>query len=99
LPRPTREDGRPRSLNGHNLFRGLHCRHYSLHGAEFDKRLYFNVIRSELLIQDIAALANADQRSIALAYLSFERLFLDSDADLIDVGIRGGTRLYRLRCE
>jgi hypothetical protein len=68
---------------------------YFLHGVEFDKRLYLKVIHSELLIQDIAALANADQRSIALTYLSFERLVLDSDAELIDVGIRG-TRLYRL---
>ena len=68
---------------------------YHLNGTEFDKRLYFKVIRSELLIQEIAALPDADQRSIALTYLSFERLVLDSDAELIDVGARG-TRLYRL---
>jgi hypothetical protein len=68
---------------------------YHLNGTEFDQRLYFRVIRSELLIQQIAALPGADQRSIALTYLSFERLVLDSDAELIDVGVRG-TRLYRL---
>jgi hypothetical protein len=68
---------------------------YFLRGIQFDKRLYFKVIGSELLIQDVAILANADQRSVALTYLSFERLVLDSDAELIDVGIRG-TRLYRL---
>ena len=68
---------------------------YYLNGTEFDKRLYFRVIRSELLIQQIAVLADADQRSIALTYLSFERLVLDSDAELLDVGAKG-TRLYRL---
>jgi hypothetical protein len=47
---------------------------YHLNGTEFDQRLYFRVIRSELLIQQIAALPGADQRSIALTYLSFERL-------------------------
>ena len=72
---------------------------YFLRGVEFDERLYTLVIRSELLIQEIAQLSNADQRSIALTYMSFERLVLDSDAELIDVGVRG-TRLYRLprRC-
>ncbi len=68
---------------------------YYLNGAEFDKRLYFKVIRSELLIQQIAGLPLADQRSIAPTYLSFERLVLDSDAELLDVGVKG-TRLYRL---
>jgi hypothetical protein len=68
---------------------------YYLNGTEFDKRLYAKVIGSELLIQQIAALPNADQRSIALTYLSFERLVLDSDAELLDVGVKG-TRLYRL---
>jgi hypothetical protein len=68
---------------------------YFLHGAEFDERLYRKVIASELLIQDIAQLPNADQRSVALTYLSFERLVVDSDAELLDVGVRG-TKLYRL---
>ncbi|MBJ7336582.1 hypothetical protein [Mycolicibacterium sp.] len=68
---------------------------YYLDGTEFDRRLYFKVIRSELLIQQIAALPLADQRSIALTYLSFDRLVLDSDAELLDVGSKG-TRLYRL---
>jgi len=68
---------------------------YFLNGIEFTKSLYVKVIRSELLIQEIAQLVNADQRSIALTYMSFERLVLDSDAELIDVGVRG-TRLYRL---
>jgi hypothetical protein len=68
---------------------------YYLNGTEFDKNLYLKVIGSQLLIQQIAALPDADQRSIALTYLSFERLVLDSDAELLDVGVRG-TRLYRL---
>jgi hypothetical protein len=68
---------------------------YFLHGAEFEESLYHKVIRSELLIQEIAQLADADQRSVALRYMSFERLVIDSDAELLDVGVRG-TRLYRL---
>jgi hypothetical protein len=69
--------------------------YYFLHGSEFDKRLYFQVINHDLLIQDIAALDNADQRAIALQYLTFEQLVLDSDAELLDRGVRG-TALYRL---
>ncbi|MFV8241872.1 DUF6745 domain-containing protein [Mycolicibacterium peregrinum] len=68
---------------------------YFLQGVEFDRRLYFQVINHELLIRDIAALDNADQRAIALQYLTFEQLVYDSDAQLIDRGVRG-TRLYRL---
>lgn len=68
--------------------------HY-LQGAEFTRVAYLKVIRSELLIQEIAQLENADQRSVAVTYMSFERLVVDSDAELLDVGVRG-TRLYRL---
>jgi hypothetical protein len=67
--------------------------YYFLQGVEFDKRLYFQVINHDLLIQDIAALDNVDQR--AIAYLTFEQLVLDSDAELLDRGVRG-TALYRL---
>jgi hypothetical protein len=63
--------------------------------VEFDERLYKRVIAGELIIQEIAGLPGVDQRSIALTYMSFERLVLDSDAELYDVGTRG-TRLYRL---
>lgn len=69
--------------------------HYYLQGSEFDKRRYFQIIDHELLIQDIAALENADQRAIALQYSTFEQLVLDSDAELLDRGVRG-TALYRL---
>jgi hypothetical protein len=69
--------------------------YYFLQGSEFDKRLYFQVINHDLLIQDIAALDNADQRAIALQYLTFEQLVLDSDAELVERGVRG-TALYRL---
>jgi hypothetical protein len=69
--------------------------YYFLHGSEFDKRLYYQIINHDLLIQDIAALDNADQRAIALQYLTFEQLVIDSDAELLDRGMRG-TALYRL---
>ncbi|RRR45075.1 hypothetical protein EHH44_10340 [Mycolicibacter terrae] len=69
--------------------------YHFLHGVHFDRRLYFQVINHELLIQDIAALADADQRAVALQYLTFEQLVIDSDATLIDRGVRG-TSLYRL---
>lgn len=69
--------------------------YYFLHGSEFDRRLYLQIIDHELLIQDIAALDNADHRAIALQYLTFEQLVLDSDAELLDRGVRG-TSLYRL---
>lgn len=68
---------------------------YFLHGLEVDKRTYTTVVEGQMLIQEIAGLPSADLRSMALTYLPFERLVVDSDAELIDVGVRG-TRLYRL---
>lgn len=68
---------------------------YFLHGLDVDPRTYTRVIAGRMLIQEIAALPTADLRSIALTYLPFERLAIDSDAELIDTGARG-TRLYRL---
>lgn len=68
---------------------------YFLNGVEFTESRYQQVIGGELLIQEIAAFEDADQRAIALTHLSFERLVLDSDAELLDTGSRG-TRLYRL---
>lgn len=70
--------------------------YYFLHGLAFDKRRYFQIIDHQLLIQDIAALDNADQRAIALQYMTFEQLVEDSDAQLLDRGVRG-TSLYRLK--
>ena len=52
-------------------------------------------IGTRYLVVPIAALGNADQRAIALQYLTFEQLVYDSDAQLIDRGVRG-TKLYRL---
>lgn len=69
--------------------------YYFLHGVEFDRRRYFQIIDHVLLIQDIAALDNADHRAVALQYLTFEQLVVDSDAILLDRGIKG-TTLYQL---
>lgn len=69
--------------------------YYFLQGIEFDKRRYFQIIDHVLLIQDIAELDNADQRAIALQYMTFEQLVVDSDATLLDRGVRG-TALYQL---
>ena len=69
--------------------------HYFLHGTEFDKPVYDRVIGHQLLIHDIAALDNVDQRAIALRYLTFEQLVLDAGAVWLDTGAKG-TSLYRL---
>lgn len=69
---------------------------YFLHGVEFDVRTYHRTIAGTLAINDIAALPNADHRSIALRYLSFQRLVTACGAQLFDAGMRG-TKLYRLR--
>ncbi|WP_100485546.1 hypothetical protein [Mycobacteroides abscessus] len=69
--------------------------YYFLHGIEFNKRRYFQIIDHVLLIQDIAELDNADQRAIALQYMTFEQLVIDSDATLLDRGVKG-TALYQL---
>ena len=69
--------------------------YYFLQGVEFDRRRYFQIIDHVLLIQDIAALDNADHRAIAQQYLTFEQLVVDSDAIPIDRGVKG-TTLYQL---
>jgi hypothetical protein len=69
--------------------------HY-LQGAWFDPALYRRVIEHRLTLSEVAALPDADQRSVALTYLTFERLVGQSGALLVDRGVRG-TRLYRLR--
>lgn len=70
-------------------------RYYFLHGIEFDRRRYFQIIEHVLLIQDVAGLENADHRAIALQYMTFEQLVVDSDATLLDRGVKG-TALYQL---
>ncbi len=70
--------------------------YYSLHGTEFGKSLYNNTLTGTLSVDQIALLADADQRSIALSYLTFERLISGADTLLLDTGIKG-TALYRLR--
>lgn len=69
---------------------------YFLQGVEFSQRIYAKIIQGETLIQEIAGLPSVDQRSVALQYMTFGQLVIDSDADLLDIGVRG-TRLYRLR--
>jgi hypothetical protein len=68
---------------------------YYLRGVPFDKKLYFEVINSELTLDQVAGLGNADHRSIALSYLNFEQLVTRSNARILDVGVKG-TTLYRL---
>jgi hypothetical protein len=68
---------------------------YILHGTQFDKPLYDRVIGHQLLMQDIAAFDNADQRAVALHYMTFEQLVDESGAEWLDTGAKG-TSLYRL---
>ena len=70
--------------------------YYFLRGAHFDPSLYHSVIEGDLTLSHIASLADADQRSAALTYLSFARLVDDAGALLVDRGEKG-TNLYRLR--
>ena len=53
------------------------------------------MISGQLSVDQVAALANADHRSIALSYLTFEQLVTKCHAHLLNVGAKG-TRLYRL---
>lgn len=64
---------------------------FYLHGTEFHGSDYHRIIHHEMSIEQVAALRNADQRSIALRYLTFERLVAESGAEPID-----DTGLYRL---
>lgn len=54
------------------------------------------MIADELTLSQVAGLPYADQRSVALTYLTFQRLVGQSGALLLDRGAKG-TRLYRLR--
>lgn len=71
---------------------GYHC----LNGAVFPPKTYHKTVGNSLSLAEIAALPNADQRSIALSYLTFDRLVRQAGATLIDRGSKG-TLLYRLR--
>lgn len=64
---------------------------YYLHGTEFGDSDYHRIVGRELSIGHIAGLRHADQRSIALRYLTFDQLE-ESGAELIDPA----SRLYRL---
>jgi hypothetical protein len=67
---------------------------FYLHGTEFDEPVYRRVVGREMTIEQVTGLRNADQRSIALRYLTFEELVgagaqpVDRDTD--------GSQLYRL---
>ena len=67
---------------------------YYLDGTWFDEHLYLDIVGGTLTLDGVAALRNADQRSIALRYARFEKL-IAGRARLLDVGAKG-TRLYRL---
>lgn len=69
--------------------------YYFLQGAPFDPDTYAAVIAGNLSLWQIAELSDADQRSIALTYLSFENLLAKASARLVDRG-RKGTTLYRI---
>lgn len=70
--------------------------YHFLQGAQFSAALYAAVVGGELSLWQIAELPDADQRSIALTYLSFENLLSKASARLVDRG-RRGTTLYRIR--
>ena len=61
-----------------------------------DAILYSKIINGQLSLDQVAALDNADQRSIALSYMTFEQLVTRHNAVLLDLGVRG-TALYCLR--
>jgi hypothetical protein len=67
---------------------------FYLHGTEFDETVYRRIIGRQMSIEQVAGLRNADQRSIALRYLTFEQL-VGSGAQLVESD-SGGAALYRL---
>jgi len=69
--------------------------YFFLQGTAFDELSYFAVLDSRWSLQEIAALDNADRRSIGLGYLNFRRLVDEAGAELLDRGEKG-TTLYRL---
>lgn len=69
---------------------------YFLRGVEFDVGLYFAVVRGELSLDQVAKLADADQRSTALGYMGFQQLVASSNVRMLDRGNKG-TALYSLR--
>lgn len=68
---------------------------YYLHGTEFGESVYRRIVDGEMTIEAVGGLQNADQRSIALRYLTFEQLVGGSGAQLVDTDV-SGARLYRL---
>ncbi len=69
--------------------------YYFLQGTPFGASLYADVIAGRLSLEQVSSLANADQRSIALTYMTFEQLVTKTNARIVDIGAKG-TALYRL---
>lgn len=67
---------------------------FYLHGTEFDEPVYHRIVDRQMTIEQIAGLRNADQRSIALRYFTFEQL-IGSGAQPVDTD-GAGAGLYRL---
>ncbi|MEN4479372.1 DUF6745 domain-containing protein [Mycolicibacterium cosmeticum] len=67
---------------------------FYLHGTEFDEPVYHRIVGRQMTIEQIAGLRNADQRSIALRYFTFEQL-IGSGAQPVDAD-GAGVGLYRL---
>ncbi|ABM16721.1 hypothetical protein H7I42_14000 [Mycolicibacterium vanbaalenii PYR-1] len=66
-----------------------------LRGTPIDAELYKQIVDGQLSLRAVTAIADADVRSIALSYMSFQQLTSRTGAQLLDVGVRG-TALYRL---
>jgi hypothetical protein len=67
---------------------------FYLHGTEFDEPVYRRIVGRQMSIEQVCGLRNADQRSIALRYLTFEQL-VGSGAQAVDTD-EDSAGLYRL---
>ncbi|NVN50652.1 hypothetical protein [Mycolicibacterium hippocampi] len=101
VPRPSlrRLEDRPDVLHNDNGQMAVEWSdgsgYYFLRGTRFSENLYTRIIKGELSLNQASLLENADQRSIALSYMTFDQLVHRSAAELLDVGVKG-TALYRL---
>ena len=69
---------------------------YALYGINFEKELYWKVVKKELSFADVIKINNVDQRAIAMKYLSFAHLVGGTKMKIVDGKTERGNELWKL---
>ena len=90
--------GRMHSTNGPSIRFKDGYEIYNLWGVEFDRDLYWRIVRNEMPAKDVFKIENIEQRMAALKFLGTEKVLEACDSKLIDSQVDSGTKydLYQV---